>query len=377
MSSVAELDLTGLMAPIPGDNPAGVDLREDDAHGNDFRAVKDLRDDARRLERKVDSGSAEGDDTANLSGMWPKVVSKGEAILTERSKDLEIVAYLTEAYARLEGFAGVARGFRLARELAENYWDTLYPQPDEYGMATRVLPITWLNGSDGEGSLIEPLTKIPLTGGKSKGPYALRHYKQAVELANVTDPASREDRIRHGATTREQIDAACKETDNPYGFFPKLIADINDCQAEFKALDKLLTEKCGSANAPPTSKITNTLQECLDAVKKDIGKQWSEGPPGAGGGNGTIKPDEVIKASGGGGGSFQLSTRDDAFRILMSVADFFERTEPQSLLPAQLRRVVEWGKLSPQELFARVIEDESALQQMYKLVGIPRPDQES
>jgi type VI secretion system protein ImpA len=94
------------------------------------------------------------------------------------------------------------------------------------------------------------------------------------------------------------------------------------------------------------------------------------------GGNGLIKPGEEIKPSGGGGGSFQLSTRDDAFRILMSVADFFERTEPQSLMPAQLRRVVEWGKLSPQELFARVIEDDSALQQMYKLVGIQRPNQE-
>ena len=373
MSSVAELDLTGLTAPIPGDNPAGVDLREDDAHGNDFREVRDLRNDARRLERKVDVGSAEGDDTADLFQMWPKVVSKGEKILTEWSKDLEIVVYLIEAYARLDGFAGVARGFRMARELVASFWDHLYPQEDEYGLSTRVLPMTWLNGSDGEGSLIEPLTRIPLTGGKSKGPFALRHYKQALELAKETNPTSREDRIRHGATTREQIDEACKETDNPYGFFPKLIADIKECQAEFIALDKVLTEKCGTEHAPPTSNITNTLQECLDAVQKDFGKQWSEGPAAAVGGNGEIKPGEVIKSSGG---AFQLSTRDDAFRILISVADFFERTEPQSLLPAQLRRVVEWGKLSPQELFARVIEDTSALDQMYKLVGIQRPNQD-
>jgi type VI secretion system protein ImpA len=371
MSSVAELDLTGFTAPIPGDNPAGVDLREDDAHGNDFREVRDLRNDARRLERKVDSGSAEDSDTSDLVQMWPKVVSKGEQILTEWSKDLEIVAYLIEAYARLDGFAGVARGFRMARELVEGYWDCLYPQPDEYGLSTRVLPITWLNGADGEGSLIEPLTRIPLTEGKSVGPFALRNYRQAAELARETEPASREDRIRHGATTREQIDQSCKETENPYRFFAKLIADIKECQDEFKALDKVLTEKCGSEHAPPTSNITNTLQACLDAVF-DFGKTWSEGPAAAGG-NGEIKPGEVIKSSGGG---FQLSTREDAFRILLSVADFFERTEPQSLIPAQLRRVVEWGKLSPQELFARVIEDTSALDQMYKLVGIQRPNQD-
>jgi type VI secretion system protein ImpA len=373
MSSVAELDLTSLTGPIPGDNPAGVDLREDDAHGNDFREVRDLRNDARRLERKLDDGNAEDSDRADLLQKWPKVIEKGEEILIEWSKDLEILCYLIEAYARRDGFAGVARGFRIARELVENYWDNLYPQPDEYGLATRVLPLTWLNGSDGEGSLIGPLTRIELTEGTSKGPFALWQYRQAVELAGTTDAAGREDRIQKGAATREQIDQACNETSNPYKFFPKLIADIRECQEEFKALDKVLTDKCGSEHAPPTSNITNTLQACLDAVM-DIGKRWADGPPQAAGENG--KGEYTVGTAKPSGTSHQLSTREDAFRILLSVADFFERTEPQSLIPAQLRRVVEWGKLSPQDLFARVIEDSSALEQMYKLVGIQRPNQE-
>jgi type VI secretion system protein ImpA len=373
MASVAELDLTSITGPIAGDNPAGVDLREDEAHGNDFREVRDLRNDARRLERKVDDGSAEDRDAGDLLQKWPKVVSKGEEILTQWSKDLEIVAYLVEAYARLDGFAGVARGFRIARELVENYWDYLYPQPDEYGLATRVLPLTWLNGSENEGSLIGPLTRIPLAEGTSKGPFALWQYRQAMELVSTTDPAGREDRIRQGAATREQIDQACNETSNPYKFFPKLIADIEDCQREFKELDRLLTAKCGMEHAPPTSQITTTLQACLEAAG-DIGKKWRDGPPTPVGENG--QGEYTVGSTKQGGTGFGLSTRDDAFRILLSVADFFERTEPQSLIPAQLRRVVEWGKLAPQDLFARVIEDTSALEQMYKLVGIQRPNQE-
>jgi type VI secretion system protein ImpA len=83
---------------------------------------------------------------------------------------------------------------------------------------------------------------------------------------------------------------------------------------------------------------------------------------------------QANRTAAGGGGSFALSTRDDAFRILLSVADFFERSEPQSLLPAQIRRVVRWGRMSPQELFAEVVEDSSALEHMFKLVGIPRPE---
>ena len=81
----------------------------------------------------------------------------------------------------------------------------------------------------------------------------------------------------------------------------------------------------------------------------------------------------AVSFDGGRSGGYPLSTRDDAFRILLAVADFFERTEPQSLLPAQIRRVVRWGRLTPQELFAELLEDAGALEQMCKLVGIQRP----
>jgi type VI secretion system protein ImpA len=374
MASVAELDLTDMTSPIPGENPAGVDLRDDEAHGGDFRDVRDLRNEARRAERMVDDGGPDAESaTKDVYDRWPKVRDKGEEILAQWSKDLEIAAYLIEAYARLDGFAGVARGFRIARELVENFWDYLYPQPDEDGMATRVLPLTWLNGSDGEGSLIGPLTRIPLADGSSTGAFGLWQYRQAVELAGTTDPAARQDRINQGAATREQIDRACSETSRPYEYFPKLVADIEDCQREFKELDKLLTAKCGHEHAPPTSQITQTLKDCLEAAK-DLGKKWLAGPPPGVGENG--QGEYAIGESTPGTGQFRLASREDAFRQLLSVADFFERTEPQSMIPSQLRRVVEWGKLTPEELFTRLIEDSTALEQMYKLVGLSRPAQE-
>jgi type VI secretion system protein ImpA len=375
MATVAEPELGAISAPIPGDNPAGVDLRDDESHGSNFRRVRDDRNAARRAERTIDDG---GDDraiseaTETVLKNWPAILTNGEEILTQWSKDLEIAAYMIEAYARLEGFGGLARGFRIARELVENFWDELYPRPDEEGVATRVLPLVWLNGSDGEGSLIGPLTRIPLTGGTSIGPFALWQYRQAVELASTTDAAGRQDRINQGAATREQIDRACNETSRPYEFFPKLVADIEECQREFKEIDSLLTKKCGH-DAPPTSAITTILTDCLEAAK-DIGKKWLSGPPGGVGANGEGEH-PLVGARGGGSGS-GLSSREDAFRQLLSVADFFERTEPQSMIPSQLRRVVEWGKLTPEELFTRLIEDSTALDQMYKLVGLSRPQQE-
>jgi type VI secretion system protein ImpA len=364
MSSVAEVDLTTITSPISGDNPAGVDLREDESHSNEFRSIRDARNEARRIERRADE---EGEDVGPAMSDWQTVYDLGMQALAEWTKDLEIAAYLIEAMARLEGFGGVARGFRIARELCANYWDQLYPLPDEEGVATRVLPLTWLNGADGEGVLVGPLNRIPLTEGSSCGPFAMWQYHQATELASATDPAGREDRIKQGAATMELINRACNET-SPR-FFLKLIQDIEDAQREFKALDELVTKKCGMEHAPPTSRITQTLQSCLDAVR-EIGKAVIARAEMAGAASGNGASGSISFDGGQKGGAFQLSTREDAFRILLAAADFFERTEPQSLLPAQIRRVVRWGRLTPQELFKEILEDGGALTQMFKLVGM-------
>ncbi|MEX2138941.1 MAG: type VI secretion system protein TssA [Pirellulales bacterium] len=376
MASVAEDEMTAITSAIAGDNPAGADLREDDSHSSEFRTIRDARNEARRIERRADE---EVEDAGPAMAQWQTVLELGQRALSEWTKDLEIAAYLIEALTRLEGFGGVARGFRMVRELVASFWDNLYPLPDEEGLATRVLPLTWLNGADGDGVLLGPLNRIPLTEGSSCGPFAMWQYLQATELAATADATGREDRIRQGATTRDQIDRACNET-SPQ-FFLQLVQDIEDCQREFQALDKLLTEKCGHEHAPPSSRIRETLDNCLRAVQEIGRKRMADatittadvGGNGAGGG---ISFDGSNRGAGGvsSAGGFQLSTRDDAFRILLAVADFFERSEPQSLLPAQIRRVVRWGRLTPQELFAELLDDGGALEQMFKLVGIPRPE---
>jgi type VI secretion system protein ImpA len=376
MASVAEADLSAITSPIPGENPAGVDLREDESHSSEFRSIRDARNEARRIERRADE---ENEDVGPAMAQWQIVCDLGQQALMEWSKDLEIAAYMIEALARLEGFAGVARGFRIARELVSNFWDNLYPLPDEEGLATRVLPLTWLNGADGDGVLLSPLQRIPLTEGNSCGPFALWQYLQATEISATTDPGAREDRIRQGAATFDDINRACNES-SPQ-FFLQLVQDIEDCRREFKALDKLLTEKCGNEHAPPTSRIHEALENCLRAVN-EIGKKRmadaavTTADVGSNGAGGAISFDGNNRTGGGAhsAGGFQLSTRDDAFRILLAVADFFERGEPQSLLPAQIRRVVRWGRLTPQELFAELLDDNSALDQMFKLVGIARPE---
>src|SRR5262249_21846480 len=132
MPPAAVLDLAKLLAPIPGDKPTGADLRADASPGSPYYAVKDARTAARTAERQLvvagDNGAPPPD--------WKPVLLHGSKALAEKTKDLEVAAYLIEALVRLHGFAGLRDGFRLARELVEQFWDSLYPTPDEEGLLT-------------------------------------------------------------------------------------------------------------------------------------------------------------------------------------------------------------------------------------------------
>ncbi len=69
----------------------------------------------------------------------------------------------------------------------------------------------------------------------------------------------------------------------------------------------------------------------------------------------------------------EVGTREDAFRELLKLADFFRRTEPQAVLSYALEQVVRWGRLSLPELMQELIPDEAPRKNLFKQVGI-RPE---
>jgi type VI secretion system protein ImpA len=135
MPSPAVLDIAKLTAPIPGGNPAGTDLRADASPASLYFAIKGARNQARAAERQLAVADEESKDTAPPD--WRPLLQNAVKALTEKSKDLEVTAFLIEALVRINGFPGLRDGFRLARELIEKFWDTLFPLPDEEGMETR------------------------------------------------------------------------------------------------------------------------------------------------------------------------------------------------------------------------------------------------
>jgi type VI secretion system protein ImpA len=65
--------------------------------------------------------------------------------------------------------------------------------------------------------------------------------------------------------------------------------------------------------------------------------------------------------------------REEAFRQLEKIAAYFERHDPHSLLATQIRNVVRLGRMPLADYYKELITDGSALQTLFKFVGIEPP----
>lgn len=372
MESPSVLDLEFLLADIPGENPAGVDLREDYSPRAVYRVLKDVRAAARAAER---TAAWETEESAGAKADWSPILKQAPQVLATQSKDLEIAAWLLEALVREHGFAGLRDGFRLTCGLVERFWEHVYPLSDEDGLETRVAPLTGLNGVEGEGVLSPAIQNVPITMGASVGPFHGGHYRQALELDRIDDPSKRSARIARGAASLQDIQKAVAET--PAEFFQTLRDDLTACSEAFEKLCVVLEEKCGKDAsgyplAPPSSNIRNALQACRETIDYLVQPSPASSRPDSAAAGG----DNVRATAGGSVTVEQIRSREDAFRALLQVAEFFKRTEPHSPISYTLEQAVRWGRMPLPELLGELVPEESTRGQIFKLVGI-RPEPES
>ena len=363
MTSPNILDIESLLTPVSDEQPAGSDQREDASPMSVYYLLKDARSQARAAERQA----LMGDDSTVPD--WRPITEAAPEFLTTVSKDLEIAAYFIEGLVREHGFAGLRDGFELVRRLFETFPDTLYPRPDEDGVETVVAPISGLNGIDAEGTLISPIRNIPLTPQIDEGAFGLATYEQAMDLER-SDADQRERRIEQGAVPLDTFNAALSS--GTAEWFGELRDDIDAALTEWSALGTLLDDKYGR-EAPPASNIRNALRSCLEAVeslaKDKLATLASEVEEeenvadGAATGEGAAAAKAVDSVD-------NMQNREDAFKVILRVSAYFRKTEPHSPISYALEQIVRWGRLPLPDLLKELINDESAVTQMFRLVGI-------
>lgn len=363
MSSPQLIALDDLIKPISAENAVGSDVRIDTSHSSTYSRLRDARKTARAAERSnlFDGHNNAGDEH------WRVVLELSPAILAAEAKDLEVASWYTEALVRKSGFRGLRDGFRLIRSMIEEYWDELYPTPDEDGLATRVAALTGLNGEGAEGVLIVPMRDVAITDRIEPGPFNYWQYKQALDAQRVTDDDARAEINNKNGFGLDDIQHAVELSSQE--FYVHLRDDVRDALEEYKTISSLLDERCGIHDSPPTSNIINTLDEILGAIthiaRNKLPQEMVETE---------TSPDETDESTSSSSAAPTINqavkTRDDAFRQLAQISQFFRQTEPHSPISYVIDKALKWGNMPLEELIKELIPDSSSRDTYSSLTGV-------
>ena len=363
-----------LLKPLPGDEPTGTSARYDPVIAQ-VRIARDF------------------DDPSLPQGEWERPLKKANwslvaelcsKTLGERSKDLQIAAWLTEAWIHLHQVDGLRAGVRLIKSLLDTYWDGVHPRQSEDGdYDARVAPLAWMNE-------ILPLT-LRLNVGlmpwpDRKPPFiSLEDWTKASLLAppksdddNEAKPAetpSREELMLVGATTATQMLLQMRES---------LAAAMTEWREFDAMIDKRLNKE-----APSLSRVGETLGLIDRAItsllsnRQNVSAVTARAP--LENAIHTEQPVELTKhnaeleiKSAEPGDDFvdlrlatgPIRSRADAYRQLEAIANFLQSIEPHSPTPYLVRRAVSWGRMPLPELMQEVLREEGDLNRLFTVLGL-------
>lgn len=369
MPSAGLVDIDELLKPISDEMPVGFDCRNDPSPSSTYQQIKQARNSARSAERNNMFGGS--NDEADEH--WQTVIQLAPQLLSQQAKDLEVASWYTEAMVRRYGFSGLRDCFKIILGLIENYWDNIYPTPDEDGIETRVAPLSGLNGEGAEGVIIAPIRNCLITEGSSCGPFSYWEYQQAMEAHRLLDESAREDKEKKLGYSLSTVEKAVSESS--VDFFVNLKDDLAEALATYKAIGVKLDEYCGAYDAPPTSNIRNILDECYGAVchlgqdKFPIEAMPEEEQTSAEDGGAPSNATAQQKTVAG-----PIANREQAFKQILEISEFFRKTEPHSPVSYILEKAVKWGKMPLPELMQELITDDGARQYYSTLTGLKTED---
>ena len=343
------VDVQKLLEPIAPDAPCGEDIEYDQAFLELTQAIQPSQ-----------TGVVGPEDDIHEPN-WREVSQRCSELLL-KSKHLRVILYMTLAALKLEGFAGLADGLAVLRGVLETYWDHLYPQldPDDNLDPSERVNILMalsppLESRQDPLAFIRPVQEAPLCQARQLGSYCFRDI--LIAQNRIADTSG-------GDTTPVNIDiinGAFAET--PIEQLQETSQALLSAIDHIVTIESVLTEKMGASLAPDLSDLAGMLKQMSEFVREHLGSEAdSEDALNADGG----------PQSGGPAISGEISSREDARRMLDKICKYFEKHEPSSPIPLLIKRA---QKLISKD-FMDIIRDLSpdAIQQIELLGGIDKEE---
>jgi type VI secretion system protein ImpA len=376
MEKVPLFDLVdSLLSPVSTNEPTGQSIRYDPVM-SEIRVAREA-DDPSLPQGEWERPLKKAD--------WPLVARLCQQALVHSSKDLQLAAWLTEAWTQLHALDGFRAGIRLVHGLLQTYWDGVHPQQDEDGdYDGRAATLTWMNETlpltlrlhvalrpwpDRKPPFItlEDWTKAPLVT-----PPAQEENDQ--NGPNLTAIPSREELMRPDVVTGSQL--------------IQLRSSVEACLKEWQQLDELVESRMGN-QSPSLSRVVDTLNLMNRAIQSLLTHRQNTPAPAAliaaepqlqtetpqttpdrsAPDADNLNPVSALPVTG-----FletgPIRSRAEAYRLLENVADYLLLVEPHSPTPYLVRRAVSWGRMPLPELMQEVLREEGDLNRLFKVWGL-------
>lgn len=363
-----------LLAPVPGDEPAGSSARYDPVMA-EIRMIREA-DDPSLPQGEWERPLKKAD--------WPLIVKLCSQTLHERSKDLQIAAWLTEAWIHLHQIDGLRAGIRLIQGLLHTYWDSVHPRQSEDGdYDARVAPLVWMNET-------LPLTlrlqvaMLPWPDRKpafisledwSKAPLVARSKSDDDNEPNPAATPSRDELMLVGATTaapqllqlRESLAMSITEWKALYEMVDERLSkeapSLSRVAETLGLIDRAITSLLSKSQTVSATTARTPTEQAMDEDQPAFALENADKP--------AIKPsvpgedyEDPRLATG------PIRSRADAYRQLDGIANFLQSIEPHSPTPYLVRRAVSWGRMPLPELMQEVLREEGDLNRLFTVLGL-------
>lgn len=362
-------DFTAALAPLPGDTLVGPSLRYDPV----YDAIREAR---RQDDPSLPVGVWQ---TTAKRADWDLAIRLCREVLDQRSKDIQIACWLTEALVHRHGFSALGPSIRLLADLCDAFWDEgLHPEIDEAegggDVGARVAPLEWLNDK-----LPTWLQTLPLTrsGGQPPIGYSFADYENAQrhQLAAVRDPRGVVAALaRSGGPTLAEIEASAQAT--AVTFHHAQHDRLAEALVAIDALSTVLDDHCGR-QAPGLVGLREgcvALQGWVDTMLRAKGEEpemtqaTSVESATADGMDPDLAPDpapqdEPVYGAG------PIQTREEAYFWLAEAADFLLRSEPHSPTPYLIHRALGWANMPLHEVLLEVSRGRNDLSAVFDFLG--------
>lgn len=332
-----------LLNPIAGENPGGKNLRYDPVYDK----IKEAR-------REEDEGIPQGDWETEVKTADPVLVTKlATESLANKSKDLQIAAWLAEACLRREGLPGLVEGLNLLKALIETFWDNLYPEIEDGDLELRAAPLDWVGSYFASLIYKQPLTREGYDFYKYKESRSVPTEEQAA--GSEAKATQRSEALSDGKLAPEAFDEEMKAT--PKQFYKDLAAGFEASLEALQALNEVCDAKFGK-DAPSFGKLRAALEE-VQVLNKGFLKKKLELEPDEGGAEEEAPAEEAATEEAPAEGEEAAAARprkgkavsaepvdkDDAISRVIIAANFWRAQEPANPAPYLMLRAMRWGEL--------------------------------